>query len=104
MKIGIDLTLVTRFSNLDDHFVERFLTEDEQIIYKKVLDKNKKYFLAGRWASKEAIFKALNNSDYLHYAILNDKNGKPYVKDHPEIKISISHDGDYAISMVIVED
>lgn len=103
MKIGVDIAYIPRFKDVDEHFIKRILTDDEMIQYQKLSSEKKILFLAGRWASKEAIYKANNNNEYLHYSILNEENGKPYVKDHPEIKISISHDNDYVVAFVIEE-
>lgn len=103
MKIGVDIAYIPRFKDVDEHFIKRILTDDEMIQYQKLSSEKKILFLAGRWASKEAIYKANNNNEYLHYSILNEENGKPYVKNHPEIKISISHDNDYVVAFVIEE-
>ena len=64
--------------------------------------KQKKEYLAGRFASKEAIFKATQDINYLDYAILHGPNGVPYVLHHPEIQISISHSRTIAIAFVEV--
>lgn len=103
MRIGVDIAYIPRFKDVDEHFIKRILTNDEIIQYQKLSSEKRILFLAGRWASKEAIYKANNKNDYLHYTILNEENGKPYVKNHPEIKISISHDNDYVVAFVIEE-
>lgn len=103
MKIGVDIACISRFKKVDEHFINRVLTAEESKVYDDLPTEKKILFLAGRWASKEAIFKALNNPNYLNYSILNDNNGRPYVLNHPEINISLSHDGDYVVSFVIIE-
>ncbi|WP_308495562.1 4'-phosphopantetheinyl transferase superfamily protein [New Jersey aster yellows phytoplasma] len=74
-------------------------------------------FLAGRWASKEALFKAFQKpskinptcQNYCNWSILNDKNGAPYVKNNTcdtfsnPILISITHTDNYALTLVIVK-
>ncbi len=101
--VGTDIVYIPRVV-LKQSFIDYVLTEDERIVYEKIhLDKRKKEFIAGRIACKEAIFKAKQDSEYLSYSILNASNGKPYVKDHPEIEISISHDQDYALAFVIIQ-
>ena len=57
MRIGTDITVVSRIeSSLDkfgDKFLNKFLTKEEQNISKRVES------IAGYWAAKEAISKAL---------------------------------------------
>ena len=70
--------------------------------------------LAGKFAAKEAIKKILINqgisiSHLKEIEILNDKNGKPFVNSslleriNGKIKISISHDGGFAIAIAIMD-
>ena len=97
--LGIDIVQLSRIQ-LDAPFMDYVLTEEEKEIYSRKQDNHlKREYLAGRFAAKEAIFKATQDKGYLNYSVLNDSNGKPYVKDHPEIHISISHDGDYAVAI-----
>ena len=103
MEVGIDLVKKDRFNNLESNFINRVYTKEELDLYSSLSGNKRIDFLASRWAVKEAIFKALGNKDYLHYAILNNEKGKPFILNHPEIKVSISHDGDYVIAIVIVE-
>lgn len=72
---------------------------------------------AGRFAAKEAIFKAVSatlenkyNTTWTDVEILNDENGKPRVyflkenfKNKYEIDLSISHCKEYATAMVIMK-
>lgn len=102
MNIGIDIVKISRFENKDIHFIKRVLTEKELLIYNNLLEEKKTQYLASRWASKEAIYKANHDEHYLSYSILNKENGEPYVDDHEEIKISISHDGEYVIASILI--
>ena len=102
MNIGIDLAKISRFENKDIHFIKRVLTEKELLVYNNLLEEKKAQYLASRWASKEAIYKANHDEHYLSYSILNKENGEPYVDGHEEIKISISHDGEYAVASVLI--
>jgi holo-[acyl-carrier protein] synthase len=68
-------------------------------------------YYAGRFAVKEAIFKAVGNPDLSWHdvTIINDKNGKPVcqfnkIKFAHHLLISISHSRDYAVASAIVED
>jgi holo-[acyl-carrier protein] synthase len=101
--IGIDIVDISRIQ-LRDSFIRHVLTEYEQNEYNaKTTENRKKEYLAGRFAAKEAIFKATQDPAYLQYSILNKKNGMPYVKDHPEILVSISHDGGIAAAIVQIQ-
>lgn len=102
MNIGIDLAKISRFENKDIHFIKRVLTEKELLVYNNLIEEKKTQYLASRWASKEAIYKANHDEHYLSYSILNKENGEPYVDDHEEIKISISHDGEYVIASILI--
>lgn len=70
MKIlgfGIDLEKMDRFdprvSQIDETIIERFLTENEFVEYKKITNINGRVrFLSSHWAAKEAVYKALRVS------------------------------------------
>lgn len=103
LDVGIDITSIKRFNDRKDSFIKRILTEEEYSVYNELSIVKKPVFLATRWACKEAIFKATEDPKYLEYSILNSKSGKPYVLNHENMKVSISHEGDTAIAIVIVE-
>ena len=95
---------VERIDMTNKRFIEMVLTEDERrelALYSA--DSRRKEYIAGRFAAKEAIFKATQDRDYLKYAILHETSGRPYVKDHPEISVSISHDGGIAAAIVMIQ-
>ena len=96
--IGCDIVKISRFSRQPERWATKILTDDEQHELSKRVDKLN--YLAGRWAVKEAIYKI--NKKSLSLSILNDQEGKPYVKGHPEIKISISHEDKYCIAVAIL--
>ena len=66
--------------------------------------------LAGRFAAKEAVFKALGDAqlNWRDVQILNDKQGKPYCKilngraKKIDVHISISHVKNYATAFAII--
>lgn len=98
--IGIDIVEIDRIK-LGSAFIKHILTPDEQQeLSSRHNEYAKKEYIAGRFAAKEAIFKATQDQTYLNYSCLNEKSGKPYIKDHPEIEISISHDGGIATAIV----
>ena len=71
--------------------------------YYMLLEEKQATYLASRWAVKEALFKAIKIANYKEYSIMNDETGQPYVENHPEIKVSISHEDGYCIAFVLVE-
>lgn len=103
MDVGIDITSIERFKNRDDKFISYILTPEEYSVYNNLSPNKKPVFLATRWACKEAIFKATEDPKFLEYSILNTSTGKPYILNYPDMKVSISHEGDTVIAIVIVK-
>lgn len=112
--IGIDLVELSRITSwTEDKFIERILSDDEKMIYEGITSEDRKLtFIGGRFAAKEALFKAFSRGDktanYKDFSILNDSNGKPYViskhkTDQMTIHISITHTKDYAMAYVVIE-
>lgn len=97
MTIGCDIVKISRFKKNLMRLKTKILNEDEQIEFEVSNDKIK--YLASRWACKEAIYKT-DNTLY-NVSILNDKNGKPYVVNHADLEISISHDANLCIAVAI---
>lgn len=111
--VGIDLVDVARFeSKLEktDGLAERIFTSEEI--------GSKTESLAGYWAAKEALIKALGNPTGLSFQdvqVVKDDLGKPRLELSGETDIrasqmgianwhlSISHDGGMAIAVVIAE-
>ncbi|MFP4478178.1 MAG: holo-ACP synthase [Candidatus Izemoplasmatales bacterium] len=108
--IGID---ICQKSRIKLNTYKRILTEEEIKLYDQIKLEEKKYdFLAGRFSAKEALFKALSGIEtkilMRDIIILNDESGRPFV-EKPKFKnlkiwVSISHEIDYAIGQVIVEE
>lgn len=117
--IGIDCVSVSQFRSLDQRLggalVRRAFTQKEQALAKNASD----YwcFLAGRFAVKEAVFKALscaapNPFDFRQVETLRREDGCPMVnlRAIPEnvmkqagakgILVSITGEADYAIALV----
>jgi holo-[acyl-carrier protein] synthase len=116
--IGTDIVDVRRLRRMNDEHRDRFtqktLSPDEIALMPK---NNPELFIAGRYAAKEAIVKALGykNFSYTSINILNDGTGRPYVEE-PELlirnsgakesytfHISISHEFDFAVAFVVLE-
>jgi holo-[acyl-carrier protein] synthase len=103
--IGVDLAKLSRFADKDEKFVAKILTSNEIEQYQKLSPERKVEYLAGRFAAKEAYYKAQNNMKigYHDVEILDDYFKGPVINDS-KAKVSISHDGDYVVAMVVVED
>ena len=105
--IGTDIVEVERFKNKPELW-NRFLSPKES----EYLDKfrAKEEHIAGFWAAKEALVKALNRKDFnfSSVTIAHDENGKPFFEfDGIEIKgklyLSISHERKFAAAVVVWE-
>ncbi len=115
MKIGTDIIQISRIElSLDkygDKFKKRFLNSHEINLAKKIES------LAGFWAAKEAISKALgcgigSRLSFHDIIISKDPRGAPSFtlkrkaqKLHPlkNSSLSISHDGGFAIAVVVID-
>ena len=115
MKLGTDITQINRMQKaLDkfgDKFKQRFLNENEIILAKKVAS------IAGFWSAKEAISKALGcgigkELSFHDIIIAKNEKGAPFFRLTPKAQqnhkiksssLSISHDGGFAIAVVIIE-
>ncbi|MBE0701327.1 MAG: holo-ACP synthase [Acholeplasmataceae bacterium] len=114
LGIGIDLVELNRLKELNsDRFIDRILSIEEKKQYENIADENTKFsYLGGRFAAKEALFKAISTGHgktyYRDFSILNRENGSPYVetdyfKADEIVHISITHTEIYAIAYVIIE-
>ena len=120
-SIGIDIVEIKRleedFSKYGNRFVERILSDEEFERFDQRMDKLQ--FLAGRFAAKEAIVKALGyylaqKPRLTQISILNSDSGQPQVRFPQEVEavlngarclISISHEKNYAAAVAaFVED
>ena len=115
MMVGIDLVYVPRIEALLNKgpFLERFFTEDEIAYFER---RRSAQVVAGNFAVKEAFSKALGTGirDFAlkDIEVLRDQLGKPVIRLGGELKdrkfrflqCSISHDGDYATAIVIMEE
>lgn len=119
MKIscGTDIIEVERIKkaveNLGDKFLKEVYTQKE-IEYCESKNITKFEHFAARFAGKEAVFKAVSNMlsnkyelTWTDIEILNDKEGRPFVKLNKEkiknvkIDISLSHLKEYALANCI---
>ena len=126
MKVGCDIVDLRRLQLDNEAFIRGVLSPKEREIFAQRKDKafpndiqltsSQKYgiisqdersFLGGRFAAKEAFLKALGTG--LSGARMNEidvsyrEGGQPILLyQRKEYEVSISHDGDYAIAIVIL--
>lgn len=111
---GVDITEVRRLRQAVEKWGNEFL---DRVFTKKELENAKTrgslyQHLAGRFAAKEAVFKALGdkNLGWKDVQVLNDKEGKPYclILDNRnrkiEVHISISHVKTYAVASAVITE
>ncbi|MCU0105346.1 holo-ACP synthase [Acholeplasma vituli] len=114
MKTGIDLVEIERIEKaFSEAFVQRILAHKELEYFHSIHNEHRKMtFLAGRFAAKEALFKALKQGDltlnFKDICILNDAHGAPYFEAFPNreryhLELSISHTDHYAVAIVLLE-
>ena len=114
MKIGTDIVSIKRIERsqekFGDRFKQKFLNEVEIKSTKKIES------VAGLWAAKEAISKALGcgigkELSFLDIEISKNEKGAPSfslskkaIERFPikDSSLSISHDGGFAIAVVVV--
>ena len=112
--IGNDLVFIPNFkTSLTDQFKNKVFTEAE-IAYCDLFDDSLLRY-ASTWAAKEAAYKAVKQLDdfplnWKKIEIVRNKiAGKPTVIihqsafKHTNISLTISHDGDYAWAIVMIE-
>jgi holo-[acyl-carrier protein] synthase len=111
---GIDIAEVRRLRKAvekwGEDFLSRIFTEEE---LENSKDKGGLYLhLTGRFAAKEAVFKALGDVSlgFKDIQILNDKQGKPYCSllngkgRNVQVYLSISHVKTYAVASAIITE
>jgi len=103
--IGCDVVEIAR---LKETLLSKILSAPEITLYESFAsEKRKQEFLAGRFALKEAIVKAIGPIPFTELIILNDESGKPILScdrlKHLQIHISLAHEKAYAIGMCVAE-
>lgn len=106
MANGIDLVYIPRFKD-KEKLAKRLLSSEEYSVYEHRL--NKAEFLAGRFAAKEAFLKVYRSDigriAFTAISIVYNEEGRPVlVYDGKVFNVSISHDRDYAVAIVEVND
>lgn len=101
--VGVDIVEVTRIRDAMVHprFVERILTPAERS-RELTVD-----YVAGRWAVKEAVAKAVSITLRWHdLEVVNDPDGRPVVRflaSAPigDVHVSISHEKGHAVGFAV---
>lgn len=106
--IGCDIVDIQRIEKaMQKEGFLRILSEEEKSIFQTYAGKRKAEWIAGRFAAKEAIYKAISHHiscSFFEIEILRDDEGAPICNmDGCHIHISISHEAKYAIAYAIVE-
>ncbi|HAO61584.1 MAG: holo-[acyl-carrier-protein] synthase [Firmicutes bacterium GWF2_51_9] len=103
--IGCDIVELRRFKEDPDRLARRILTQGELAIYQQLPPIRIIEWLAGRFAAKEAIVKALDTPTTItRIEIQSDENGKPFCRlEGYVVHLSIAHEKEYAIAYAIVE-
>lgn len=119
INCGVDIIEIERIKadidNIGDKFLNRVFT-DKEIKYCESKKVQKYQHYAGRFAAKEAAFKAISKMlddkysvCWKDFEVVNDKNGRPHINllnvdtsKIDSIDISISHCKSYAIANVTV--
>lgn len=121
--IGIDIVDISRIERLiqkyNKHFLKKVYTPSEIEYCEKMA--NPAIHFAGRWAVKEAFYKALplscqQDSTWKSIEIVTVKTGKPSIQICSDIlvqvlekekitvyHVSISHERNYCIAVIILE-
>ena len=117
--IGTDLIELKRVEKVLPRLTQRILTAKELTALPRLLQRRLE-FVAGRFAAKEAISKAMGSGigkqcSFQDIEVLNDESGKPvatvsirvlrevYQTDAVCIHLSISHSDHYALAMAVIE-
>ncbi len=113
--IGVDLVKIDRIKRFTERFgdkaLTKFLCQDEIALAKSINT------LAGFWASKEAISKALGlgiskKCSFFDIKIFKDEKNRPYFKlskhliqefDITELDLSITHEDGFAIAVAYIK-
>ncbi len=116
LGVGTDIIDIRRIRSAAERerFLTRYYTEKEILACK-----GSAASLAGNFAVKEAVAKALGTGFHLFFPrdieVLRNKEGKPMVKLHEgaaevfsrmggrNLQVSISHEANYAVAFVVVE-
>jgi len=105
MKLGTDIVHIPRFEKIVRENQQHF---EQNVFCPEEWTDSSTEKLAGRFAAKEAVLKALGikAGRWQEICVSNSDDGKPFLASFPMQKkwkheLSISHDGEYAIAVVV---
>ena len=101
--IGCDIVSIKRIQQaMEKEGFLRILSEEERHIFDQLSDSRKVEWLAGRFAAKEAVYKAVHqHCDCVlsQITITSDASGAPTCHiEGLHVEVSISHEREYAIA------
>ena len=98
--VGVDIVDISR---VDLKISNKVLSSEELSLFKNMSEIRKKEFLAGRFAIKEALFKAGIKKRFSSLNVKYKEDNSIYLENFPNVLLSISHEKEYAIGFVIVQ-
>ncbi len=124
LGLGTDIVAVARMRDLlgrhGERFLERCFVQQEQASLRLRSPAALPTSVAGRWAAKEAFLKALGGSishiPYQNISVMHETGGAPYLQVTGEagealqalggqhLHLSISHEREFAVATVLIED
>ena len=108
MRVGIDSIEIDRFCLNEKKLIARILHPKELNLFSKMLPLRQKEFLAGRFALKEAIIKALRIQCELTAIFIELKNNDLTVfindKQNPDLILSLTHTKKVATAICILNE
>lgn len=116
--VGVDIVDVRRirksYEKYGEKFLRRVLTENEIKYCTKKKDMMPS--VAARFAAKEAVSKAIGSGvsggfSWKSVEVVNDEHGRPSLRvldkalgiSDNDLRISLSHSGDYAVAFVLLD-
>ncbi|MFQ5328814.1 MAG: holo-ACP synthase [Thermodesulfobacteriota bacterium] len=110
--VGVDIVDIRRFGRVMERYGERFLARlftDGERAYCDVKLRSACHY-AARFAAKEAVIKVVGRGvTFRDIEVLREADGKPLLQvrgfeDGCRWHLSLSHDGDYSVAYVTMED
>uniref|UniRef100_A0A7C4YSG7 Holo-[acyl-carrier-protein] synthase n=1 Tax=candidate division WOR-3 bacterium TaxID=2052148 RepID=A0A7C4YSG7_UNCW3 len=105
MEIGIDIVDIRRMKRVIERWNERFIdrvfsNEEKNFCFDR---KNYEECFSGKFAAKEAVFKTLKSNEGITLMDIEIIDRKVYIKKKymENIKVSISHEKEFAIAVAV---
>jgi len=104
VSLGCDIVEIARIERKLEKLTSKVLSTDELKLYQNFSSKKRKIeFVAGRFAAKEAIIKAYPTAIKMTDINISYQNDKPLC-NLKNIKVTISHENNYAIAFAILTE